>query len=171
MIRTLFILLLVISFVGFSSEGKKIKNSFRIEKSQKKEVKKDNKVGLIINLTDSLSTDESVGKKTREMKGIKFAGYDKEVGSNLESFIIVNTTKHDLTGFRVRIDYEDMQGRMLHSREVEEVCYVPKGETRRFDIKSWDLQHTFYYYLGNEPRRVATPFKVIFTPLTLWIGD
>ena len=64
-----------------------------------------------------------------------------------------------------------MKGRMLHSRIVELDCEVPPEESRKFDITSWDKQHTYYYYLGNEPKKVATPFQVKFLPLSFRVKE
>lgn len=167
----IFIFLLFIFISGAipssDSHAKKIKNSFKIEKESKTLPIKDKEMqGIKINLSDTLKTDYPEISRFRE---IKFAGYDKEPNSNRESFLIINPTESLLTGFEVRIDYLDMKGRMLHSRNITEGCDVPPGETRRLDITSWDTQHTYYYYLGNEPKKVATPFQVSFTPINFWI--
>ena len=147
--------------------GKKIKTTFKIEKPSKD---KNNTTGLKskiegkeIILTDSLLLIEN--------KFCNFSGYDKEAGSNNESFILTNSGNSTLSGFKVKIDYLDLQKRMLHSREVIKPCLIPPGESRRIDIKSWDTQHVYYYYLGNEPRRVATPYMVEFHPMSIWIQE
>lgn len=160
--KWLYISLVVLLFMGSEQVGaKKIKNSFKIEKeSTLKSSKKVLPEGERIDLTDSINSPGP---------GCKFSGYDKEVSSGMESFILTNPGEKTITGFQARIDYLDMKGRMLHSRIVEERCYVPPGESRRIDIKSWDPQHMYYYYLGNEPRRVATPFKVEIRPEALWV--
>ncbi|MCH5231011.1 MAG: hypothetical protein J1F43_04370 [Muribaculaceae bacterium] len=158
-------------------EAKKIKNSFTIEKkkpgkSSQKDKPTEDFEGMEINLKDSIqNSDSRIQELLPSLRKCSFAGYDKEPNSNLESFILVNTTDQPILGYDVRIDYLDMQGRMLHSRNIRQKCLVPPGETRRFDIKSWDPQHVYYYYLGNEPKRVATPFQVKFTPLSLWIPE
>ena len=177
--RKLFLILMILGGLVTFSSAKKIKNSFKVDKENRIS-KKDSSLiqGLEVNLGDSLTdtrpdralvdsliTDEELKK----LKETGFAGYDKEPNSNLESFLLVNPTALLITGYEVRIDYLDMQGRMLHSRVIKETCYVPPGETRRFDIKTWDRQHTYYYYLGNEPKKVATPFQVKFYPQKIWI--
>lgn len=151
------VLLLLISVSMISVEAKKIKNTHKPPKAVKTEA-----FG---------SKGEGIELKGEDLKGCSFAGYDKEANSNKESFLIVNSTDHEILGFCVRIDYLDMKGRMLHSRIVEEKCDVPPHEARRIDIKSWDTQHTYYYYLGNEPKRVATPFQVSFTPVSYIIAN
>lgn len=138
-------------------EAKKIRNSFKIENKK--------------SLDSSHSSKKNPEGVETNLPECSFSGYDKEVSSNIESFILTNPTDKFITGFNVVIEYLDMQGRMFHSREITESCHVPPGESRRIDIPGWDKQHTYYYYLGNEPRRVATPFKVVFHPKSFWIKD
>lgn len=164
---------LLVLTTGTDGYAKKIKNTLRIDKEKSGVKDKRLKLkGKCVNFSDSstllLSSDSLLFK---ELNLVGFSGYDKEPNSNKESFILVNPSRNCITGFSVRIDYLDMKGRMLHSRELTEQCLVPPGETRRLDTKSWDIQHTYYYYLGNEPKRVATPFQVVFTPLSFWISQ
>ncbi|MCH5240606.1 MAG: hypothetical protein J1F38_10315 [Muribaculaceae bacterium] len=166
--------------------GKKIKNSFKIEKEKKTDKKRDKRgedqvfEGIEIPMNDTVGSfqlhfagieKEDSDILVQQIRKCGFAGYDKEPNSDVESFILINNSENPITGYDVRIDYLDMEGRMLHSRRVKEGCYVPAGETRRFDIKSWDKQRTYYYYLGNSPRRVATPYQVRFSPQYLWISE
>ncbi|MCH5224655.1 MAG: hypothetical protein J1D77_01600 [Muribaculaceae bacterium] len=169
---------LLVACLLFSSqqlEAKKIKHSFTIAKEKKGVTKKNVEMtGCPISMADSLAANnESVHNTSTQIHPdifqCGFAGYDKEPNSNIESFILINKSGNTITGYEVRIDYLDMQGRMLHSRVVKEPCEVPPHETRRLDIKSWDTQRTYYYYLGNAPRKVATPYQVNFTPLTFWV--
>lgn len=102
-------------------------------------------------------------------RDVSFTGYDKPATSRFESFHIVNDTRSVIRRVKIRIVYKDMKGRMLHSRNVTFSCHVPPGEARKIEIKTWDVQHSFYYYLGNEPRRVASPYRVEIIPLTYWI--
>ena len=164
------LLLILLLFLGFvpPASARKVKQTFKIEKSaggsrkEGKKLKPQDFEGREISADDSL---EWTGK----IREISFVGYDKEPNSNKESFLLVNPSDKKVLGYKVKIDYLDLQGRMLHSRIIEETCEVPAGETRRIDIPSWDTQHTYYYYLGNEPKRVATPFKVVFEPLSFRI--
>lgn len=153
--------------------GKKVKYSLTINKEEKVNKSqspgfKEKIPGIEVNIADSLNK----GVLSDYLSNIVgFAGYDKEANSNIESFLVLNHSDQIITGFKVKIDYLDLKGRMLHSRTVESACMVPSGESRRVDIKSWDLQHTYYYYLGNEPKKVATPFKVEFFPQIIWIEE
>lgn len=168
--RFILALLLCVMFVNVS-EGRKYKITHTIEKdSDEKRKKKKGFEGTKVEMTDTLSKAymDFVAEDPEILK-VRFAGFDKEPNSSMESFMLQNPSGNTITGFEVRVDYLDMQGRMLHSRTIKESCDVPPGETRRFDIKSWDTQHTYYYYLGNAPKKVATPFQVIFYPVTFWI--
>lgn len=168
------IVALLIVFCGFvDSEAKKVRSSLRIEKQSKSKttVGKDIE-GRKINLNDSVSTsDLFLMELMPQLRNCRFTGYEKEVNSGKETFILNNLTDRAIKGFTVKIDYLDMKGRMLHSQTITESCDIPKGETRRFNIKSWDEQHSYYYYRGNEPRKVATPFQVKFHPISFWVEE
>ena len=96
----------------------------------------------------------------KRSKAIRFYGFDKTVGSSTESFFIINGTDSVLTRIGICITYLDMQGRQLHSRDISLDCDIPAGETRRQDIKSWDIQKSFYFHQSVKPKRQATPFDV-----------
>lgn len=146
-------LLLIIFSIAFNADvihARKIKNTLKIEKnSVLKNEKTIEEEGKEVALSDTTLH-------------ITFSGYDKEPNSSKESFIISNFTDDTITNFEVKIVYTDMKGRMFHSRTIKENCDIPPSESRRFDIKTWDTQHTYYYHLGNEPKKVATPFDVKF---------
>ena len=163
------IILIGLFLCAVQLDGKKIKTGFSIHKEKKDTKTKKNSIaggnneswGAEIVLGDSLSQGEI----------INFAGYEKEINSSKETFLIQNKSSENFTGYNVRIVYLDMQDRMLHARSISGKCYVPAGETRKVDISSWDNQHTYYYYLGNEPKKVAIPYKVKFVPLSVWIEE
>ena len=144
--------------------ARKIKSSLKVEKEATKSQKTENLTGIEVLMSDSVCA-EIDRKVYDELRHVTFAGYDKEPNSSRESFIVVNPTSQELLGFEVKINYLDMQGRMLHSQIVSKMVEVPAGESRKVDNPSWDTQHTYYYHLGNEPKKVATPFQVIFIPL------
>ena len=165
----LYIWIALFMFLAQPGEAKKIKNSFAIEKEARTNKKKPTPSlkGRNIVLKDTTVNNDL---KT-SMANIGFSGYDKEINSSQESFLVTNPTLYTLTGFEIKIEYYDMKDRLLHSKIVKESCEIPPHESRRFDIKSWDTQHTYYYYLGNEPKKVATPYKVSFKPLSFWINE
>lgn len=169
----IFVVFILLLTSGLPATAKKIKNSFTIGKNKPTELYQKNRIDgkeFIIgdSISENLSEERAIAISLMECS---FAGYDKEINSNKESFILINKSDREIKGYKVRIDYLDMQGRMLHSRIVEKSCEVPPNESRRFDIKSWDGQHTYYYYLGNEPKKVATPFQVVFHPQSFWVTD
>lgn len=167
----LFIVLSLVLLCAAPLQAKRVKQILHVEKETKDEVKKRKRGAecVVICMTDSTEGDGGVSLLREKLKECSYAGYEKEANSNIESFILLNPGDTEILGFRVRIDYLDMKGRMIHSRDIEESGIVPPGEARRFDVKSWDKQHTYYYHLGNSPKRVATPFRVKFTPLEFWV--
>ena len=166
------VIILIVLFLPLAMEGKKVKTSFKIDKEKKEKNEKFAAFKIIgeeitVSSLPSENKEDSVAVKIEGK--IRFAGYDKEANSSKESFIIINESDYTLSGIRVNIDYMDMQDRMLHSREIERSCDIPAGESRRIDIPSWDTQKTYFYHLGNEPKKVATPYKVLFHPKTFWV--
>ena len=128
---------------------------------------------LICNDDTTFNNANSTGNFTENNKinsftdSISFSGYDKPAPSSKESFHITNSSTKQINKVGIRITYLDLKDRMLHSRDVEVGCCVPGGESRLASIPSWDIQHTFFYYLGPEPKKVATPYKV--TIKLLWV--
>lgn len=146
--------------------GKKVKQSLKISKEKKKENIKKTQFSehpLRIFIENFKDTDSiRIEGEEYDVKKIKFAGYEKEINSSKETFLIINSSRHNIIAFSIDIIYKDMDGRMLHKRNVTMDCNLPSGETKRFDISSWDLQRTYYYYLGNTPKKTATPYQVEF---------
>lgn len=155
------------------SEAKKIRQVHKIESTSDKKLsvkKKDNlkkrrkrvpvHSSCLIHLNDSTNI-------LFEADSIKFTGYDKPVTASKESFHIINASTAPIKKVGIRVTYSDLKDRMLHQREEIVNCNIPAGETRLTAISSWDMQHTFFYYLGPEPRRVATPYKVLIE--LLWV--
>lgn len=91
---------------------------------------------------------------------IRFYGFDKTVGSSMESFFISNGLDDAISELEIDITYTDMKGRQLHRRSVKLDCSIPPKETMRTDIKSWDTQKSFYFHQSVKPKRQATPFAV-----------
>lgn len=170
LLKISFLFLLSLMIPGNEAYSKKIKQSLKVEKQGNKRNSRntENVSEIEINILDSINTgDVPLNLKVEK---VKFAGYEKEVNANSETFLVINDNEEAIIRFKVRIIYKDMQGRMLHSREITEKCMIPAHETRKLDISSWDKQHTYYYYLGNEPKKTATPYKVEFQPLSIWIA-
>lgn len=167
------VFIFLVSFFLFTvpSEAKKIKSALKVEKETKTVKNKNSVIGGREILVDDSGwvPGEEADSLTLMLRNISFAGYEKECNSSKESFLMHNPTDETIVGFLIKIDYYDLKNRMLHSRKVKEDCYIPPGEARKLDIKSWDQQHSYYYYLGNEPKKVATPYKVAFTPISYWI--
>lgn len=169
-VKPLTILILILSALASQqAEGRKTVVKHRIEKSsgKKKQSASDEKVAsrrLGANEPSIIGSDVD-GPVWFQPDSVSFTGYDKTLKSRKESFLIVNHSAGDIKKIGIRITYLDMKDRMLHSRDTNVACFVPSGETRKGDISSWDLQNTYFYYLGPEPRSVATPYKVRFQPL------
>lgn len=103
-------------------------------------------------------TADSIGFEENIKPAIRFYGFDKTVGSSMESFFISNGLEMPIAGLEIEITYSDMKGRQLHKRRVILDSKVPAGETIRRDIKSWDTQKSFYFHQSAKPKRQATPF-------------
>lgn len=166
--------LMIVLLAGVSTaEGRRVKTTIKIEKNRSKSKEKitsEELPGMRVALTNDTVMGDSLSV-SRLKKEITFQGYEKEASSRVETMLVSNHTKYILRGFTIRISYLDLKERLLHSREVTQGCVIPPGETRKIDIKSWDPQNSYYYYLGNEPRRVATPYKVSIEAETLWLEN
>ncbi len=99
---------------------------------------------------------------------IAFSGFDKPGSSPMESFFITNRTDRTMSGVSLYIEYLTPDGRQLHKRYVKLACYIPAGETRKCDIKSWDTQRSFHYELSRASRR-SSPFTVRFDPVAFYL--
>ncbi len=158
---TIFIILLCIP----SLHARKIKTRHSIPKQTEKSIEAESQDSII-----SLSSD-SIIFVDKIRPAIRFYGFDKTVGSSLESFFIVNGLNDCIKGMEILITYFDMQGRQLHKRTVNIECDIPAGETKRTDTKSWDTQKSFYFYQSVKPKRQATPFTVKLDLLSLTLGS
>lgn len=97
---------------------------------------------------------------------VTLAGYEKPLRSSTETLLVTSLLDSaTIEELNLRLDYTDMQGRMLHSREVTLTTDIPPGETRQCAFPAWDRQHTYYYRLNQAPKRAqGTPFDVKATP-------
>lgn len=107
----------------------------------------------------SFSSD-SITFMEKVLPAIRFYGFDKTITSNLESFFISNGLDKEISKMEVAITYFDMKGRQLHKRTVTLDCDLPAGQTKRYDVRSWDTQRSFYFHQSVKPKRQATPFSV-----------
>lgn len=107
--------------------------------------------------------------------GLEFTGYSKKLSSSEESVFVRNVTGRVVSGFRLKVEYLDLKGRELNSREVELSDDVKQGAwqdvqdgmRRLISFKSWDVQKQFYHYLTPPKRSTGTPYKVKFILLAI----
>ena len=164
--KTLCATAVLISGLTFPAEGRKIRTKHSIPKWTEKSAAAEN---AALSQTISMDTD-SISFCDSIRPAIRFYGFDKTVGSNTESFFISNALKYTLTALEIEITYTDMKGRQLHKRTIKIDCTIPPGETMRTDIKTWDIQKSFYFHQSARPRRQATPFDVHLTLLSVTYG-
>lgn len=124
-------------------------------------------IGIYVGKSDSTIYFKDGREYVFTASSVRFTGYDKNLNAAKESFHIVNGSILDIKSLHVKIIYKDMSGRMLHSREISIREEIPCGETRKVDIPSWDTQKTFYYYLSTRPKRIAVPYKISISLLSL----
>ncbi|MCM1519251.1 MAG: hypothetical protein NC098_00495 [Lachnoclostridium sp.] len=96
---------------------------------------------------------------------VRISGYDKPLNSRKEAFLVTNLCADTIEGLLLELDYLDLKGRQLHQEKYSADCSIPPGETRQIIKPSWDVQNSFYYHLGKQPRIAGvTPFKVRISP-------
>ena len=145
--RVIFCLFALMAICSASVLSKRVKTNIEVEMSDSTITNK----GSFIVSTDACETCNH----GYSLSQIVFSGYDKTISSKIESFFITNKT-----------EYLTTESAQLHKR-YERIAYpIPAGETRKIDIRTWDKQNSFYYYLSVKPRRQATPFMVRITPLS-----
>lgn len=94
--------------------------------------------------------------------GIVMKGFSKRAGDNKESFFLTSRLSHRISSVRLLMRYMTMDGNVLHERRIVVPVDLKPGETKLVSVKTFDVQHLFYYYGGNKPRKSATPFKVAY---------
>ena len=94
--------------------------------------------------------------------GIVMKGFSKRASDSKESFFLTSRLKHRVSSVRLLLRYSDMDGNVLHERRVVVPVDLKPGETRLVSVKTFDVQHIFYYYGNGKPRKSATPFKVAY---------
>ena len=98
---------------------------------------------------------------------LRLAGYDKPLRSRHETLHITNLSETlIILAVGLEIEYLDLQQRTLHSREAEVRATIPPLSTRLGRIPSWDVQQSFYFVGGQQPRTSnVTPYNVRLTPI------
>lgn len=120
--------------------------------------------------SQAISTDCKECGDGYTLADVVFSGYDKKASADKESFFVSNKSDRTLTGISLYMVYLTTDSMQLHKRWVSVRCHIPAGETAKVDVKTWDTQKSFYYYLSDAPRRSrATPYMVRFDPVTIYL--
>lgn len=101
---------------------------------------------------------------------IRFCGYEKALRSTKETIFIENIRDSTITKIAFTIKYLDSDGRQIHQRSINLKTAIPPKNTRRFDLKSWDSQKSFYYINGEIPRKSATPYNISINADTIIVS-
>lgn len=94
--------------------------------------------------------------------GIIMKGFSKRASDSKESFFLTSRLSHRISSVRLLMRYMTLDGNVLHERRIVVPVDLKPGETKLVSVKTFDVQHQFYYYGGNKPRKSATPFKVAY---------
>ncbi len=100
---------------------------------------------------------------------IRFCGYEKSLRATKETIFIENLCDSTISNIAFTIKYLDSNGRQLHQRGINLKTDIPPRNARRFDLKSWDTQKSFYYIYGEKPRKSATPYDITISADTIII--
>lgn len=112
-----------------------------------------------IDAIDVDSVDLSAGVNP---DGIVMKGFSKRASDSEETFFLTSRLAHRISSVRLLMRYMAMDGNVLHERRIVVPVDLKPGETKLVSVKTFDVQHQFYYYGGNKPRKSATPFKVAY---------
>lgn len=93
---------------------------------------------------------------------IKIRGFDKKVSDSRESFLITNNTGYNISRIKIKLEYYDTDGNLLHSRTEMVEYEISDGETRMTTIPSFDKTRNYYYWKSLRPKRTAIPFKAAY---------
>ena len=105
---------------------------------------------------------DSIAVATVDQNAVTLRGFNKRLRDAKETFLVTNNTSHRISGIRITLRYTTLGGDMIHERNVAVPIVLNPGETQLADIKTFDLQHLFYYYAGPAPRKSSTPFQVAY---------
>ena len=93
---------------------------------------------------------------------ITLRGFAKRASDSKETFFVTNNTSRRISAVRLLLPYTQVDGTMLHEREVSVPVTLAPGQSQLVGITSFDRQRQFYYYGGPRPRKSATPFRVAY---------
>lgn len=113
----------------------------------------------IATISDSTSINNGL---VFDSKVISIKGFDKRANENKETFFVTNNSTFDISRLQIKLRYTDINDNMLHERTEIINCEIPSNSTRQVEIKSFDSQRSFYYYLSPKPKQQRTPFKASF---------
>lgn len=92
---------------------------------------------------------------------LTLSGFEKPLRAKTETMFLTNNMAETVDYIDIEITYQDIDGRMLHKASYGIEMTVPPGETRIFEIPSFDRNQIYYYFLSPVPPRAeATPFRV-----------
>lgn len=96
-----------------------------------------------------------------ELDSILLNGYDKPLRGSRETIFATNGLPDEITALGLQITYLDMTGRILHERTVTVRAIIPADATRMLRFPTWDVNRSFFYALGPEPRTSGvTPYTI-----------
>ncbi len=162
-----FLFLLVALTVLMSAYGQRFSDRVRhyyVPESQREESVTDFLPGFIL-VTDSTDSTHSGAA----VDSVEYSGYAKPSSSDVETIFIRNLSDRDVVGVLFCVEYLSMSGEQLHKRMVRQKIEIPGGESRKLDFRSWDRQHSFYYYKSSPGRSNSTPYKVRIIPYCYWL--
>lgn len=116
-------------------------------------------------IQESLAPTDTI---TTPQTEVRFCGYEKALNASRETIFIQNLTDTTILAICLTIEYLDSSKRSIHKRSLRLQTDIPPHQTRRYDLKSWDTQKSYYYINGSKPRKTATPYDVTITPDTIF---
>lgn len=111
----------------------------------------------------SVTTENSVQADTITVQpqDITFKGYDKPLKSARETVIATSHLSYCISDMEVSITYNDMQGRSLHQRTLWVNADLKPRKSQLITFPSWDVQKSFFYHRGQQPRTPnVTPYDI-----------
>lgn len=163
-----FIILSAVS-VQLPVQARKVNTRLKVEKKSPEKAKEEAAEEEMVSGSFMVASQCPKCNNGYTLDQIVFTGYDKPLNAANEVFFITNNTDRTMSGVTLYVEYLTIDGRQLDKRFVKLSCSIPPGETRRAELKSWDTQRSFYYEKSVQPKRQATPFKVVFDPVAFYL--